>query len=67
MNNYNTVFIDFFQRDVKALVLRWTDPEFWKEKGCRMDSADCAKELAALIYPYTDGSAEGGIGHEISR
>ena len=53
------MFVDFFRREIDALILRWTDPEFWESEGCRMDSADCAKALKAIVHPFTEGSASG--------
>lgn len=34
---------------ITALVEKWRDPEFWKDEGCRMDSQDCAQELADTL------------------
>jgi len=35
------------EQSLAEIIARWHDPEFWKEQGCRMDSGDCANELAA--------------------
>lgn len=34
---------------IEALQEKWADPEFWKDKGCRMDSSDCADDLAPIL------------------
>ena len=50
------ITFDYFRQDITTLIQRWSDPEFWKDTGCLMDSADCAKELAELLHPNTDGT-----------
>ncbi len=34
---------------VEKIMAKWSDPEFWKDDGCRMDSGDCAKELEEAL------------------
>lgn len=43
------VTVNFLSEQVKALADHWSDPEFWKVDGARMDSQDCAGELRKLI------------------
>lgn len=38
-------------QQVRELIDKWREPEFWKERGNWMDSFDCARELEAVLPP----------------
>jgi hypothetical protein len=37
------------QERLTALVQQWRDPEFWSQRGCLMDSYDCADDLERVL------------------
>lgn len=42
--------------EIRALVAKWRDPEFWKGDGSRMDSIDAAAELEAVLASSSPAS-----------
>ena len=56
MLSTTTIYKDMFYAQLKTLVDKWSDPDFWKDEGSRMDSADCAIELRQLLHPPTIGT-----------
>lgn len=49
MNQRDLIALRAFEVAIRRLVELWTDPEFWKDYGARMDSNDCAKAIQPLL------------------
>jgi hypothetical protein len=46
--------------EIERLAAKWSDFEFWKAEGGRMDSQDCAQELQRLLSRLSASPADVG-------